>query len=161
MPSQAAKAMINDAVQAINDPGAAITLGADKGYDAKEFIEALTDMKVIPYMAQNTSGRHSAVPDEIANTEGYKVSQQKRKRFEQGFGWVKTSGNMRLVMVRGLEKFDQMFVLTMAAYNLTRMRFLRQLHPEAAQQGRNDEKQPDKVPNQPAMPSMERLLVLH
>jgi hypothetical protein len=64
-------------------------------------------------------------------------------------------------MVRGLENFDQMFVLTMAAYNLTRMRFPRQLHPEAAQQERNDEKQPDKVPNQPPMPSMERLLVLH
>ncbi|NCZ76121.1 MAG: IS5 family transposase, partial [Betaproteobacteria bacterium] len=130
---EAAKAMMNDAVQATNNPEACITLGADKGYDAKAFIEALTDMKVIPHVAQNTSGRRSAVPGEIANTEGYSISQQKRKLIEQGFGWAKTIGNMRQVMVRGLQKVDQMFVLTMAAYNLTRMRSLGQLHPEAAQ----------------------------
>ena len=130
---EAAKAMINDAVQANNDPEATITLGADKGYDAREFIDALTDMKVIPHVAQNTSGRRSAVPDEIANTEGYSISQQKRKLIEQGFGWAKTIGNMRQVMVRGLQKVDQMFVLTMAAYNLTRMRTLGQLRPETAQ----------------------------
>jgi len=129
---EAAKAMIDDAVQAHNDPDATITLGADKGYDAREFIDALADMKVIPHVAQNTSGRRSAVPDEIANTEGYSISQQKRKLIEQGFGWAKTIGNMRQVMVRGLEKVDQMFVLTMAAYNLTRMRTLGQLRPEAA-----------------------------
>ena len=69
---EAAKAMMNDAVQATNNPEACITLGADKGYDAKAFIEALTDMKVIPHVAQNTSGRRSAVPGEIANTEGYR-----------------------------------------------------------------------------------------
>ena len=130
---EAAKAMINDAVQANNDPEATITLGADKGYDARAFIDALTDMKVIPHVAQNTSGRRSAVPDEIANPEGYSSSQQKRKLIEQGFGWAKTIGNMRQVMVRGLQKVDQMFVLTMAAYNLTRMRTLGQLRPEAAQ----------------------------
>ena len=91
------------------------------------------DMQVTPHVAQNTSGRRSAVPDEIANTEGYSISQQKRKLIEQGFGWAKTIGNMRQVMVRGLQKVDQMFVLTMAAYNLTRMRSLAQLRPEAAQ----------------------------
>ncbi len=48
-------------------------------------------------------------------------------------GWAKTIGNMRQVMVRGLQKVDQMFVLTMAAYNLTHMRTLGQLRPEAAQ----------------------------
>ena len=84
-------------------------------------------------MAQDSSWRRSAVPDEIANTEGYSISQQKRKFIEQGFGWAKIIGNMRQVMVRGLQKVDQMFVLTMAAYNLTRMRALSQLRPEAAQ----------------------------
>jgi hypothetical protein len=96
---EAAKAMINDAVQANNDPEATTTLGADKGYDAREFIDALTDMKVIPHVAQNTPGRRSAVPDEIANAEGYCISQQERKLIEQGFGWAKTIGNMRQVMV--------------------------------------------------------------
>jgi hypothetical protein len=79
-------------------------LGADKGYDAREFTDSLTNMKVIPYLAQNTSGRRSAVPDEIANTEGYSISQQKRKLIEQGFGWAKTIGNMRQVMVRDWRK---------------------------------------------------------
>ena len=121
---EAAKAMINDARQAHEDHDASITLGADKGYDAKEFIDALQTMKVLPHVAQNTSGRRSAVPDEIAASVGYQISQTKRKLIEQGFGWAKTVGRMRQVMVRGLEKVDQMFVLTMSAYNLTRLRTL-------------------------------------
>jgi len=102
----------------------AITLGAGKGYDAQEFVEACLAMGVTLHVAQNTSGRDSAVPDAIAQTQGYAVSQQKRKLIEQGFGWAKTVGAIRQVMVRGLERVDQMFVLTMAAYNLTRMRTL-------------------------------------
>ena len=121
---EAAKAMINDARQAHEDPDVSITLGADKGYDAKEFIETLQAMNVLPHVAQNTSGRRSAVPDEIAASVGYQISQTKRKLIEQGFGWAKTVGRMRQVMVRGLEKVEQMFVLTMSAYNLTRLRTL-------------------------------------
>ena len=124
---EAAKAMINDARQVLPDEKTAITLGADKGYDAQEFIEACLAMGVTPHVAQNTSGRSSAVPDAIAQTQGYAVSQQKRKLIEQGFGWAKTVGAIRQVMVRGLERVDQMFVLTMAAYNLTRMRTLGQI----------------------------------
>ena len=71
-------------------------------------------MKVTPHVAQNTSGRHSAVPDAIARADGYAVSQQKRKLIEQGFGWAKTMGRIRQVLVRGLERVDQVFVLTMA-----------------------------------------------
>jgi len=89
-------------------------------------------MKGIPHVEQKTSGGCSAVLDENAKTEGYSVSQQKRKLTEQVFGWAKTIGNMRQVMVCRLQKFYQMFVLTMAAYNLTRMRYLAQLRPEAA-----------------------------
>jgi hypothetical protein len=81
------------------------------------------------YVAQNTSGRRSSVPDTIAASVGYAISQQKRKLIEQGFGWVKTVGRMRQVMVRGLKKVDQMFVLNMAAYNLVRMRSLAQVRP--------------------------------
>jgi transposase len=123
---EAAKAMIADAKQAAPE-GVQITLGADKGYDAHEFIDACLQMGVTPHVAQNTSGRTSAVPDAIAQTPGYAISQQKRKLIEQGFGWAKTVGAMRQVMVRGLARVDQMFVLTMAAYNLTRMRRLGQI----------------------------------
>jgi len=109
-----------------------LTLGADKGYDAKEFIEALQEMNVLPHVAQNKSGRQSAVPDAVAASEGYEISQEKRKRIEQGFGWSKTVGHMRQVLVRGLEKVDQMFVLTMTAYNLTRLRTLGQVRLQGA-----------------------------
>jgi len=67
-------------------------------------------MNIIPHVAQNTSGRRSAVPDAIAQSEGYAVSQQKRKLHRAGL-WL---GQNRSV--------GQMFVLTMAAYSLTRMR---------------------------------------
>jgi transposase len=130
---EAAKVMIHDARQALDDPAREITLGADKGYDAQEFVQACVGMKVTPHVAQNKSGRHSAVPQAIAQSEGYAVSQQKRKLIEQGFGWAKTVGGMRQVMVRGLKKVDQLFVLTMAAYNLVRMRTLGQIRPLGAQ----------------------------
>lgn len=123
---EAAKVMISDAKQ-VADEKAQITLGADKGYDAAEFIETLADMKVLPHVAQNTSNRKSAVPEHIVSSIGYAISQQKRKLIEQGFGWAKFIGPIRQVMVRGLKKVDQLFVLTMAAYNLTRMRTLEQI----------------------------------
>ena len=100
---EAAKVMIAESKQ-VADEKAQITLGADKGYDAAEFIEALTDMRVLAHVAQNTSNRKSAVPDSIAQTAGYGVSQQKRKLIEQGFGWAKFIGPIRQVMVRGLKR---------------------------------------------------------
>ena len=130
---EAAKAMANDAVQALDRPGEQeITLGADKGYDAKEFVQACLSMNVVPHVAQNKSGRSSAVPDAIAQSEGYEISQQKRKLIEQGFGWAKSIGRMRQVMVRGIKRVDQMFVLTMSAYNLVRMRTLGQVRAQTA-----------------------------
>lgn len=130
---EAAKVMINDARQALGDPEREITLGADKGYDAKEFIDTCIEVGVTPHVAQNKSGRKSAVPDAIAQSEGYVLSQRKRKLIEQGFGWAKTVGGIRQVMVRGLKRVDQMFVLNMAAFNLVRMRTLGQVRLQGAQ----------------------------
>jgi transposase len=128
---EAAKVMINGARQATADPDVEVTLGADKGYDAAEFIEELQRIKVTPHVAQNKSGRRSAVPDEIATSEGYALSQRKRKLIEQGFGWAKLIGPIRQVMVRGIKKVDQLFVLTMAVYNLVRMRTLGEIRQAA------------------------------
>ena len=72
------------------------------------------------------------MPEDVAHSDGYAISQQKRKLIEQGFGWAKLIGPMRQVMVRGLRKVDQLFVLTMAAYNLTRMRTLGQIRAQGA-----------------------------
>ena len=127
---EAAKTMVAEFRQA--NPDGEITLGADKGYDAAEFIEAIQDMKVTPHVAQNKSNRKSAVPDEIASTQGYSISMQKRKLIEQGFGWAKFIGPIRQVMVRGIKKVDQVFMMVMAAYNLVRMRTLGQVRLELA-----------------------------
>ena len=129
---EAAKVMISDARQALGDAEREVTLGADKGYDAEEFIDACLAMNVTPHVAQNKSGRKSAVPEAIAQSEGYALSQRKRKLIEQGFGWAKTVGGIRQVMVRGIKRVDQMFVLTMAAYNLVRMRTLGQIRLQGA-----------------------------
>jgi len=129
---EAAKAMIADAVQAA-PANAQVTLGADKGFDAKEFVDALQEMNVSAHIAQNTTNRRSAVPDAVVQTAGYAVSQQKRKLIEQGFGWAKTVAMLRQVKVRGLAKVDQCFVLAMTCYNLVRMRTLALLRPACAQ----------------------------
>ena len=130
---EAAKAMISDARQALGNDDREVTLGADKGYDAQEFIDACVAMKVTPHVAQNKAGRKSAAPDEIAQTAGYALSQRTRPLIEQGFGWAKTVGSIRQVMVRGLKRVDQMFVLTMTAYNLVRMRSLGQVRLQGVQ----------------------------
>ena len=111
-------------------PEIEITLGADKGYDAKEFIEACVLMNVVPHVSQNAAGRRSAVPDEIAASAGQAISVQRRKLIEQGFGWAKTIGSIRQMMQRGLKRVNQIFTLTMAAYNLTRMRGLAALRTQ-------------------------------
>ena len=105
------------------------TVGADKGYDSKAFIKGCRKLKVTPHVA--AKDKHSAVDGRIQRHDGYKASQKVRKRIEEAFGWAKTVGCMRQVMVRGLERVDQMFVLTMAAYNLVRMRSLAQIRPQA------------------------------
>jgi hypothetical protein len=69
----------------------------------------------------------------IAKSEGYAISMQKRKRIEQGFGWGKFIGPIWQVMVRGIKKVDQLFLMTMTAYNLVRMRTLGQIRLEAVQ----------------------------
>jgi hypothetical protein len=99
---------------------------------AQEFIAELQRLNVTPHVAQNKSKRSLAVPDEIAQNQGYAMSQRKRKLIEQGFGWAKSVGSMRQVMVRGVKKVGQQFVLTMAAYNLTRMRTVAELRPALA-----------------------------
>ncbi len=101
-----------------------ITLGADKGYDAAEFVARLGKAKVIPHIAQNTTNRKSAVPNAIAQSEGYAVSQIVRKRIEEIFGWAKEIGGMAQVKLRGTAKVDWRFTMTLAAYNLVRMRQL-------------------------------------
>jgi transposase len=107
-----------------------VTVGADKAYDTRGFVKTCRDLNVTPHVAQNT-GRlgGSAIDARTTRHAGYEVSQRKRKCIEQCFGWGKFIGPIRQVMVRGLAKVDQVFALTMAAYNLTRLRTLAGVRP--------------------------------
>jgi len=101
-----------------------LTLGADKGYDTGDFVDALRELKVTPHVAQNNKRRRSAIDDRTVRHAGYAISQRMRKRVEEIFGWIKTVGNLRKTRHRGLERVDWMFAFTAAAYNLVRMRTL-------------------------------------
>ena len=99
----------------------AITLGADKGYDAADFIEELRTLNVRPHVAQNTSRRRSAIDGRTTRHPGYGMSQRIRKRIEEAFGWVKTVAGLRKTKLRGLPKVDWAFTFAAAAYNLVRV----------------------------------------
>ena len=115
-------------------PGKRVTVGADKAYDTQGFIKACRDINVTPHVAQNTRRNGgSAIDGRTTRHVGYEISQRKRKRIEQCFGWGKLIGPMRQVMVQGLDKVDQFLTLTMTAYNLTRLRNLAQLPPQHVQ----------------------------
>jgi len=103
------------------------TLGADKNYDAEAFVEGLKARGLKPHVAINRTVsktgkvRKTAVPDEVAASPGYAVSQRLRKRIEECFGWSKTIGGLTQVKVRGLAKVRAVFVFAVAAYNLVRL----------------------------------------
>jgi transposase len=101
--------------------GEGATLGADKGYDTREFVQALKDRGIKTHIARNQSGRRSAVDGRTARGKGYAIRQQVRKRIEQGFGWAKTIGGLRKLRNVGLPKVRGMATWTFAAYNLIRM----------------------------------------
>ena len=98
-----------------------LTLGADKAYDVREFVDDLRDLNVTPHIAQNTTGRTSAVDARTTRHPGYAISQQKRKRTEEPFGWAKTIGGLARPMLRGVARLRFKFTLTMAAYDLIRL----------------------------------------
>jgi hypothetical protein len=99
----------------------AITLGADKAYDAEDFINELRSMKVTPHVAQNTSGRGSAIDRRTTRHGGYTVSQRIRKRIEEAFGWIKVVAGQEKTKLRGRDRVGWAFTFAAAAYNLVRL----------------------------------------
>jgi transposase len=98
-----------------------ITLGGDKGFDTGDFVAELREINVTPHVAQNTSGRRSAIDGRTTRHPGYAISLRVRKRIEEAFGWAKTVAGLRKVRHRGLPKVDWQFTFAMAAYNLVRL----------------------------------------
>ena len=95
----------------------AITLGADKAFDAEDFVNELRTMKVTPHVAQNTA-RRSAIDRRTTRHPGYAASQRIRKRIEEAFGWIKTVAGQAKTRFRGLERVGFAFTVAAAAYNL-------------------------------------------
>jgi len=101
-----------------------VTLGTDKNYDTRELVRDLRGMKVTPHVAQNNTHRRSAIDGRTIQQEGYAISQKKRKRIEESFGWMKTIGMLKKVKLRGLEKVSWLFTFVAAVYNLYRLQRL-------------------------------------
>jgi transposase len=107
-------------------PGARrVTVGGDKGFDTAAFVADCRYMQVTPHVAQNDGRRGgSAIDQRTTRQPGYRISQRKRKRIEECFGWLKTIALLRKVRHRGLFKVDWMFTFACAVYNLVRLRNL-------------------------------------
>ena len=98
-----------------------ITVGGDKGFDTQDFVAAMRKLKVTPHVAQNVSGRRSAIDGRTTRHPGYAVSQKLRKRIEEAFGWIKEVALQRRARHRGKERVGWQFTLAVAAYNLIRL----------------------------------------
>lgn len=101
-----------------------VTLGADKNDDTAALVADLRGLQVTLHVAQNDRLRRSAIDHRTTRHPGYRISQQKRKRVEDIFGWLKTVGGVRKVRHRGLERVTWMSTFAVAAYNLVRLRNL-------------------------------------
>jgi transposase len=98
-----------------------ITLSADKAYDAEDFVNELRSLNATPHVAQNTSGRSSAIDGRTTRHTGYAISQRIRRRIEEAFGWIKTVAGQERTKFRGRERVGWAFTLAAAAYNLARL----------------------------------------
>jgi hypothetical protein len=100
-----------DIVRHFADRPIAVTLGADKSYDAADFVEELRTMNVRPHVSQNTNRRRSAIDRRTTRHPGYAASQRIRKRIEEAFGWIKIVAGLRKTKLRGEPKVDWAFKL--------------------------------------------------
>ena len=104
--------------------GHPITVGGDKGFDTADFVASMRQLDATPHVAQNTSGRSSAIDGRTTRHVGYAISQVIRKRVEEIFGWSKTVGTLRKTRFRGRDRVGWSFMLALSGYNLVRMRNL-------------------------------------
>lgn len=103
-------------------PAGSKTVGADKGYDHRAFVDGARATGTTPHVAAKT--RCGAIDGRTTRHAGYARSQRRRKRVEEIFGWMKTVGLLRKLRHRGVARVNWIFVFTAAAYNVVRMRTL-------------------------------------
>lgn len=98
-----------------------ITVGADKAYDTKDLVRTVRELNVTPHVTKNDKGRSSNLDRGTTRQSGYAISLSRRWLIEKGFGWLKPTGPLRQVKLRGLEKVDWLFVFRCAAHNMIRL----------------------------------------
>jgi transposase len=108
-------------IEPLADRSCTITLGADKAYDAEDFVNELRSLRVRPHVAQNNNGRSSVIDGRTTRHGGYAISQRLRKRIEEAFGWIKTVAGQEKTKLRGLDRVGFAFTFAAAAYNLVRL----------------------------------------
>jgi len=99
-----------------------MSLAADRGYDTRDFVAGVRALKVTPHVARKKRG--SAIDGRTTRHKGYAISLRRRKRIEEGYGWMKDIGGLRKLRHRGTAKVAALFAFTCAAYNLVRLRSL-------------------------------------
>src|ERR1700738_832905 len=109
-----------------------ITVGADKAYESKDFVATARELNVTPHVTKNDNGRRSNLDRRTTRHPGYAISLSRRWLVEKGFGWLKQTGPIRQVKLRGLHKVDWLFVFSCAAHNLMRLPKLIALGPQAS-----------------------------
>ena len=102
--------------------GHRITVGGDKGYNNRMMVDECAGMNAAAHVAVKRA--YNAIAPELARRKGYQVSQRRRKRVEEVFGWMKTVALLRKTRHRGRRRVEWMFTFAAAAYNLVRMRKL-------------------------------------
>jgi len=99
----------------------AVGLGGDKAYDTKDFVESARKLNVTLHVTKNDNKRRSNLDRRTTRHAGYAISLSRRWLVEKGFGWLKQTGPIRQVKLRGLHKVDWLFVFSCAAHNLCRL----------------------------------------
>jgi len=122
--TEAAKAMLDRQRRKRVRPG---TLGADKGYHSKDFVAHLRRRKISPQIAMIDGRKTPGLDGRTTRHAGYALSQRKRKRVEEIFGWMKAYGGLRRTLARGLDRVQLHAYLVGTAYNLLRLSRLQPL----------------------------------
>lgn len=97
------------------------TVGADKGYHNREFVQGCRKKGIIPHVAPQKNRQVPGLDGRTTATPEYAVSQKVRKRVEEIFGWIKTVGGFRKSRVLGIQRTQMEGYWVAAAYNLVRL----------------------------------------
>lgn len=104
------------------------TLGADKAYHQKVFVQGCRERAVSPHAACKDGVKIAGLDGRTSASPGFQTSQRIRKRVEEIFGWMKTVGGLRRTRYRGIERTQAWGYFVAGTYNLLRLARLEQVN---------------------------------